>query len=179
MKTVERWFTCFRHKLCKSSVDGSTTLTTSLQNRLTRSEIMSPEENKRIVRRIMSALNERDLDEVVSYYQSDAVFHGWAPEPVDVAGYQAIMSGILEAFPDSLFPSHDIIAGGDKVVVRHSLYGTHEAAFQGIPATFKPVVVNAMVIFRMENGKAAELWLNADFLGLMQQLGVIPVPEFA
>jgi hypothetical protein len=31
----------------------------------------------------------------------------------------------------------------------------------------------------MENGKAAELWLNADFLGLMQQLGVIPIPEFA
>lgn len=57
--------------------------------------------------------------------------------------------------------------------MRHSLRGTHGAKFQAIPATGKSVVVNAIVILRFENGKAAELWLNADFLGMMQQLGVL------
>ena len=140
---------------------------------------MSTEQNKSIARNIFAALNEHDLDEVVSNYTSDSLFYGWAPMPLDCAGYQETMSAILNAFPDAQFTFDDIIVEGDKMVVRHSLQGTHRAAFQGIPATGRKVVVNAMVIFRMENGLAAELWLNADFLGLMQQLGVIPVPEFA
>lgn len=140
---------------------------------------MSIEQNKIIVRHIFAALNNHDLDEVVSYYTNNTRFYGWAPGALDNAGYLAAMSAILEAFPDSEFPIDDMIAGDDKVVVRHHLSGTHLAAFQGIPATGKSVIVNAIVILRLEEGKAAELWLNADFLGLMQQLGVIPVHEFA
>jgi predicted ester cyclase len=79
----------------------------------------------------------------------------------------------------SISPAQDIVADEDKVAVRHSLQGTHLATFQGIPATGRSVAVNAIVLFHMENGKAAELWLNADFLGLMQQLGAIPMPEMA
>ena len=137
---------------------------------------MSTEQNKRIVRQIFAALNERDLDSVVAHYTPDCRFHGWAPETLDTAGYKAAMSALLAAFPDSRFPIDDIVAEGDRVAVRHSLRGTHGAEFQGIPATGKPVVVNAVAILRLENGKAAELWLNADFMGLMQQLGVIPEP---
>lgn len=135
---------------------------------------MSTEQNKSIVRRIFAALNGRDLDGVVAHYTPDCRFHGWAAQTLDTAGYVAAMSAILAAFPDSHFPVEDIIAEDDRVAVRHSLRGTHGDEFQGIPATGKPVVVNGIVILRFENGKAAELWLNADFLGLMQQLGVIP-----
>ena len=135
---------------------------------------MSIEQNKTTVRQIFAALNERDLDGVVAHYAPNCRFHGWAPETLDTAAYVTTMSALLDAFPDSRFPVADIIAGEDRVAVRHSLRGTHRAAFQGIPATGKPVVVNAIAILRLENGKAVELWLNADFLGLMQQLGVVP-----
>jgi steroid delta-isomerase-like uncharacterized protein len=140
---------------------------------------MSTEQNKTIVRNIFTALNDRDLDSVVSYYTSDSRFHGWAPETLDCSGYKAAMSALLTAFPDSQVFVQDIVADEDKVAVRHSLQGTHLATFQGIPATGRSVAVNAIVLFHMENGKAAELWLNADFLGLMQQLGAIPMPEMA
>jgi hypothetical protein len=36
------------------------------------------------------------------------------------------------------------------------------------------VEIGAIVIFRIENGMVAEAWLNADIMGMMQQLGVVP-----
>ncbi len=135
---------------------------------------MPTETNKTITRQVFAALNDRNLDGVVAHYAPGCRFDGWGPESTDTAGYVAAMSAILAAFPDSRFTIEDVVADGDRVAVRHSLHGTHRAEFQGVPATGKPVVVNAIVILRYANGKAAELWLNADFLGLMQQLGVIP-----
>ncbi len=130
--------------------------------------------NETVTRQIFAALNDRDLNGVIAHYGPGCRFHGWGPESTDTTGYVAAMSAILAAFPDSRFSIEDVVADGDRVAVRHSLRGTHQAEFQGIPATSKPVVVNAIVILRYEKGKAAELWLNADFMGLMQQLGAIP-----
>ncbi len=137
---------------------------------------MSTEQNKQLVRNNFAALNDHDLDTVISFCTTDCRFHGWASEPVDPAGYKLAMSPLLEAFPDAHFSVDDVIAEEDKVVVRHSLSGTHQAAFQGIPATGRTVTISGIAIFRLENDKAAEVWLNADFLGLMMQLGAIPAP---
>jgi len=134
--------------------------------------------NKELSDNIFAGLNNHNLDEVVKYYTSDARFHGWAPQAIDVKGYRQAMSEILAAFPDAKFSTLDVIVEGDKVVRRHQLEGTHTGdAFQGIPKTGRKVVVTATVTFQFENGKAKELWLNADFFGLMAQLGAFPVPK--
>lgn len=135
---------------------------------------MSTEQIRTIARQIMTALDGRDLDGVAAYCAPDCRFHGWGPEAMDTAGYIAAMSALLAAFPDARFSVTELIAEGERVAVPHSMQGTHQGEFQGIPATGNAVVVNAVVIMHFADGKAAEMWLNADFLGLMQQLGVIP-----
>jgi hypothetical protein len=45
----------------------------------------------------------------------------------------------------------------------------------GGPATGKSVAVTGTITFRLENSRMAEAWLNLDVLGLLQQVGVIPV----
>jgi steroid delta-isomerase-like uncharacterized protein len=132
------------------------------------------EMNKTIAQQTMDALHNRDLDGVRALVAPDARFYGWAPEPLDADGHKGFMSALLAAFSDSKFIVDDVIAEGDKVAVRHRLQGTHQAAFQGIPATGKSVEVNGIVIFRIANGKIAEAWLNADIMGMLQQLGVVP-----
>jgi steroid delta-isomerase-like uncharacterized protein len=138
---------------------------------------MSTEESKRIARDVFDALNRRDLDSVVAYYAPDCRFHGWPPQTMDVDGYKATMSALLAAFPDSRFSVDDVIAAGGKVAVRHSFQGSQQAEFQGIPATGRQVHVPAIVILDIRDGEVTEAWLNADFLGMLQQLGAIPVPE--
>jgi steroid delta-isomerase-like uncharacterized protein len=123
---------------------------------------------------MMERLDQRDLDGVLALAAPGAVWHGFAPQPLDNAGYRLAISAFLDAYPDSRFPVDDVIAEGDKVAIRHSLRGTHRAAFQGIPPTGKSVKVSASATFRVVNDKVAETWPNADLLGMLQQLGAIP-----
>jgi steroid delta-isomerase-like uncharacterized protein len=108
---------------------------------------MSTAHNKDLVRHTMNELDHRNLDGVIATYAPGAVFHGFAPVTVDVNGYRQMMSALLDAFPDSRFLVHDVIAEGNRVVVRHHLEGTHQAPFQGIPASGQPVHVEAIAIF--------------------------------
>jgi steroid delta-isomerase-like uncharacterized protein len=133
------------------------------------------EMNKTVARQTMEALNRRDLEGVRAHMAPNSRFYGWAPEPLDADGHKVFMSALLAAFPDSKFIVDDVIGEGDKVAIWHRLVGTHQAELQGIPTTGKQVEVGAIVIFRMEDGKVAEAWLNADIMGMMQQLGVVPV----
>jgi steroid delta-isomerase-like uncharacterized protein len=137
---------------------------------------MSSEETRAVAQRVMERLDQRDIDGLLALCADDALWHGFAPQPLDNANYRQAIGAFLTAYPDSRFPVDDWIVEGDKAVARHSLRGTHQAEFQGIPPTGKQVRVNAIVTFRVVNGKVAEAWLNADILGMLQQLGAIPSP---
>lgn len=84
------------------------------------------------------------------------------------------MVALGSAFPDKRYTIHDMVAEGDKVVARWALEATHKGDYMGIPATNKQIALTGIYIIRLEDGKQVEWWLEADFLGLMQQLGVIP-----
>ncbi len=136
---------------------------------------MSTVHNKDLVRHAMNELDHRNLDGVIATYAPGAIFHGFAPVILDVGGYQQMMAALLDAFPDSRFHVDDIITEGDKVAVRHHMEGIHQAPLQGIPASGQHVRVDAISIFRIKDEQIAETWLSADFLGLMQQVGAVPI----
>lgn len=50
---------------------------------------------------------------------------------------------------------------------------THQGDFMGIPATGKKIALTGCTILRFANGKCIE-WSQADFLGMLQQLGAVP-----
>jgi predicted ester cyclase len=49
----------------------------------------------------------------------------------------------------------------------------------GIPPTGKQVSLGGVAIDRLVDGQVAETWLEADVLGMLQQLGVVPAPARA
>jgi len=61
------------------------------------------------------------------------------------------------------------------VAVRWGVRGTHRGTFMGVPPTEKPVSVNGIIIYRLEDQKIVEYWGSFDTLGLMQQLGKVPL----
>jgi predicted ester cyclase len=69
-----------------------------------------------------------------------------------------------------------LVAEGDNVVVRFIAIGTHRGEMAGIPPTGNQVSVKDIDIFRLDNGKVTEFWLSWDQLGMIRQLGVIPMP---
>lgn len=139
---------------------------------------MSTEQNKSIVRHwVEDGWNKGNLAVVDEVYAPNYVQH--EPAPATVNSSEALKQQVMmyrSAFPDLQMTIEDLIAEGDKVVWRFNSNGTHKAPFMGIPATGKTAFVTGIIIFRLENSRIVEGWLNLDTLGLLQQLGVIPMP---
>jgi predicted ester cyclase len=68
----------------------------------------------------------------------------------------------------------EMIAEDDRVMVRWTLDGIHQGEYYGLPPTNKRISYSGINIFRIANGKIAEIWDLADRLWLWQQLGVFP-----
>ena len=140
---------------------------------------MSTEQNKSIVRRwIEEGWNKGNPAMINQVYAPDYVQH--EPSPVPVTSREALkqyVSAYLAAFPDLHFTIDDLVAEGDKVAWRFNSTGTQKGDFMGIPPTGNVGNVTGQVLFRLENNRIVEGWVNIDALGLMQQLGVIPMPQ--
>jgi predicted ester cyclase len=124
-------------------------------------------------------VNQRNLavfDEVLAPNYVNYSFPTPAPGP---EGFKQVIGMFFQAFPDIHEATEDVIAEGDKVAVRGYFTGTHHGEFMNIPATGKPIRVPYIAMYRLENGKVVENWVQMDMLGMMQQLEVIPQPEAA
>ncbi len=139
---------------------------------------MSTEANKALVRQFFEAFNAGDLDGVGGLCAPSVVVHNsGAPDPLNLEGFRQLAGGFLAAFPGGEHTIEDMIGEGDKVVTRVVYHGTHTGDLMGMPPTGKQVAVSAMIIDQIANGKIVETWRLFDQIAMMQQLGVIPVPE--
>lgn len=139
------------------------------------------QEKKSLVKRFISEVWEegnRDIiDEVLS---EDYVDHN-LPEgiPPGREGVKQFTSMYLRAFPNPDVEMEDLIAEGDKVVLRWSASASHRGEFMGVPPTNKRVKMTGIEILRFSGGKIVERWGLSDQAGLLQQLGVMPEIEAA
>ena len=138
---------------------------------------MFTEEHKALVRHHYEQLNQQQLDAAVEVFAATTKVHGFAPEPLSFAAYRQVLGVFFTAFPDARISIVEMVAEGDKVAAHIIFQGTQLGEFQGIAPTGKQVTVSGMAIFAFTGGKVSEGWLALDNLGLLQQLGVIPMPE--
>ena len=136
---------------------------------------MSIEENKSIVRRFFEVGPSRgDLNAANELLAPDFVLHGPLPCSPGVRGIDEVVFACRAAFQGLDVTVEDMVAEKDMVAARFTARGIHTGAFMGLAPTGKPITMTGMEIFRLENGKIAELWGEANLLGLMQQLGILP-----
>jgi len=105
------------------------------------------------------------------------VLHVPLPCSPGVRGIDEVVSACRAAFQGLDVTVEDMVTEGDMVAARFTARGVHNGAFMGLPPTGKPITMTGIEIFRLENGKIAELWGEANLLGLMQQLGILPPME--
>jgi predicted ester cyclase len=140
---------------------------------------MSTEENKRAMRRIPEELyNQGRLEVADEVVRADYIEHFPLPPgfPSGAAGLKAFVSALRAAFPDFRYTVEDEIVEGDRYVVRVTARGTMRGDFLGMPPTGKQATWTEIHIARVIDGKLAEHWPCIDQLGMLQQLGVVPMP---
>jgi steroid delta-isomerase-like uncharacterized protein len=139
---------------------------------------MSTEENKAVSRRVIEdgfvKGNMALLDQV---FAANHVNHDAPPGlPGGPEGIKQFVSIYRTAFPD-LSATIDLqVAEGDRVVTRWTSTGTNKGSLMGMPPTGKRMTITGTTIDRFVSGKIGETWNTFDQVGMMQQLGVIPMP---
>jgi predicted ester cyclase len=79
--------------------------------------------------------------------------------------------------PDYAVTHEDLIVGGDRVVVRNTVSGTHRGAFMGHQPTGRRIEMRTMDIHQVRDGRIVRTWHLEDFAGLLAQLdGPVDAP---
>jgi steroid delta-isomerase-like uncharacterized protein len=140
------------------------------------------DQNKATARRFYEAWTSGDLDAYDEILAPGAQDHDTQNPNAGMRGPEGAKRTAemyRAAFSDSRFEIEQQFEDGDYVITRWTATGTNDGELMGMPATGKPVTVTGISIDRFEDGKVVEGWTNWDTLGMMQQLGVIPVAAHA
>ena len=109
----------------------------------------------------------------------DLVDHNRLPgQPAGRAGEVWMAKMIRRAFPDAGFEADVVISDGQYVIGRWTMTATNTGPFElfGLPPTGRPVTMTGQEIFRVRDGKFAEVWHQEDAPGMLRQLGKEPPP---
>jgi ketosteroid isomerase-like protein len=125
--------------------------------------------NKETAVRFLDAVSAGDIDTLLALTTPDWQMHGGPPDlPRGPDGIRALFASIGPV--DQIWTVDDVIAERDRVVVRATNTCEQESFF-GIPAAGVRQVFTATFTFRLDDGRIAETWRNADDLGRLLQLG--------
>ena len=136
------------------------------------------EENKTLVRRFFEELWNQETMAVADELLAPTHVHHFPDGDINGPdGVKQLVSTLRTAFPDFHMSTDDVIAEADKAVMRSTIHGTHQGEGMGSSPTGKTITYTGIDIFRIAEGKIVERWGEIDALGLMQQLGTLPVAE--
>lgn len=134
----------------------------------------TPDQNKQIVGAFGEAVFARkDFSALPQYMREDYIQHNpLVPQGRD--GFRTFFEATFAAIPDWRYSLKQIVAEGDRVWIHGTYAGTHSGGpWLGIPASGRSFAIDAVDIFRIQDGKLAEHWDVMDVYGLFRQLGVI------
>ena len=129
---------------------------------------VSIEDNKALYRRYNARCNAHDFGSLGEFFAEDVVVNG---EPQGLAGYREGLAAVAAAFPDYRWRLDHLLAEGDWLAAHFADSGTHRGAFLGVPPTGKAVETQEFAFYRLEGHKLVEVWVTADDLATLRQLG--------
>ena len=129
-----------------------------------------------VVRAFIDAVwNGADPDAIDELTTEDFALHQLvARETHDREGFVAFQTEMLAAMPDFSMTVDDLVVDGDDVVARVTMGGTPERPMQAIRPTGRSFQVQAFQQYRLRDGRVAEVWVMADAVGTLSQLGIFP-----
>jgi predicted ester cyclase len=136
--------------------------------------------NIAVVRAEHDKLNQGNWQGAAELYAEDARNHG---RPVGRTGVARVLEDIYRTFPDFRLEIVDLVAGGDTVVVRCQVSGTHEGIGKipvnggmlvGVASTHKHFEVQHIHWYKLRDGRIVDHYANRDDMDMMRQLGLLP-----
>jgi steroid delta-isomerase-like uncharacterized protein len=140
-------------------------------------KVMELEKNKAIARRFSQVWGTGDLEMLDELASPELTVHFPAfPQVIKgIPAFKERLKRLRSAFGDIDIRIEEEIAEGDKVVLRWSFSGTHQAEFPpGVRPTGKRLKWTGISIYRIVDGRVVDEKGEEDLLGVARQLGFIP-----
>lgn len=132
--------------------------------------------NTDIVRDYLNAFNDRDREAMTELLADDVVEHGIHEELHGVDEILEFLDAHFQTFPDYAGSTEAMIAQDDTVVVRYTVTGTHTGEYRDVEPTGHQVEWTGIAIYRVDDDRISEIWLEEDRLGLLEQLEMVDPP---
>jgi steroid delta-isomerase-like uncharacterized protein len=131
--------------------------------------------NKALVRRFIDEVfvagRPGAVDELVS---EDFVPHTWGAMASGRDGLKQAMERVSRGLADVRMTVEDMIAEADRVAVRLTSSARQVGELMGMPPSGREYTIDEIHVFRIRDEQIVEHWHQADFLGMMKQLGAMP-----
>lgn len=135
-------------------------------------------QNKELVLKFYEEIDKQNFDAAIAMLAPDAkIYASGSFEPAKLEDLKPMFLAWYTAFPDYAHKIEDVVAKGDKVVLRITYTGTHEGEFFGAPPTGNSFKYLGIHMITVKEGKLVEGWILEDMLYLMQQLGMELKPK--
>jgi predicted ester cyclase len=135
----------------------------------------SAEENKKINRHyLLDIINGRKLELLGEVFPEKFVRHDLndgTDTRMTISDQHQRLSDLFQAFPDLQYTINDIVAEGDKVVVRTTWSGTQKDSFMKTESFGNSINgLSEIIFYRLENGKIVERWTKLDLHNLFKKM---------
>ncbi len=132
-------------------------------------------DHKRLARDYFTAFRDSDAVWWDRFIAPDFVRHdpGLDFEVRGPAGVAKLGRMLHAGLADIALPIDEVIAEGDRVLVRLRMLGRHTGALMGVPASGRAIDIAVMDYFRVGDGRLAEHWALMDNLTLLKQIGAV------
>jgi steroid delta-isomerase-like uncharacterized protein len=139
------------------------------------------ESNRALVQRWFDEVwNQGREDTIDELFAAHGIGYGLGDTEAPIRGPAEIkpfVRNLRGALPDIRMEIKDSIAEGDRVTVRITVEGTHKGGNLGVAPTGRRIRIEGIVIVRIANGQIVEGWNSWDQLGLLRQIGALPMAE--
>ena len=109
---------------------------------------MTAIDNKALASRVYEAINTQDLATLDELFDPHIIRHAMGEVGIERA--RAAVTNAFATFPERRFVIEDLITEGNKVALRVTVHGVPTPPGEPLPLI--------MEIFRIENGRVAEIW---------------------
>jgi len=128
---------------------------------------MSIHRNKALYRQCIDRCNAHDFDGLGEFVTEDVRAN---EESLGLERYIQGLADVAAAFPDYHWRLDHLLAEGDWICARFTDSGTHRGTFLGVAPTGRSVSTFELAVYRLVDGKIAEVWVTVDNRAIIRQL---------